>query len=178
MTPYIADAPTLETPRFRLRAPLPRDAAVWQSFFMSERAQYVGGGIDCAPGRAWRGFASIVGHWTIRGCGLFILEDRATGQTIGAAGPWFPEEWPEPEIGWSLWRPEAEGTGAMAEAVPVIRAHVYDHLGWTTAVSYIDPANARSIALAERLGATRDYAARGPDPSDLVYRHPGPEAAI
>ena len=40
-----------------------------------------------------------------------------------------------------------------------------------TLVSYIDPENARSIHLAERLGATIDDRARKQDPEDLVYRH-------
>ncbi len=40
-----------------------------------------------------------------------------------------------------------------------------------TLVSYIDPDNARSIRLAERLGATIDDHARKQDPDDLVYRH-------
>ena len=38
-------------------------------------------------------------------------------------------------------------------------------------VSYIDPGNARSIALAERLGARPDPDAPRADPDDLVYRH-------
>jgi len=39
-------------------------------------------------------------------------------------------------------------------------------------VSYIDPENARSIALAERLGAKVDTSALADDETDLVYRHP------
>ena len=49
-------------------------------------------------------------------------------------------------------------------------------LGWTTCVSYIDPANRRSIALAERLGAQEDTTAPKPDAYCRVYRHPGPVA--
>ncbi|MCP4820480.1 MAG: GNAT family N-acetyltransferase, partial [Shimia sp.] len=37
--------------------------------------------------------------------------------------------------------------------------------------SYIDPPNAPSIRLAEKLGAVRDDTAARPDPNDLVYRH-------
>jgi len=38
-------------------------------------------------------------------------------------------------------------------------------------VSYIDPENSRSIALAERLGAWPDEFATADDETDLVYRH-------
>ena len=64
-----------------------------------------------------------------------------------------------------------------AEAARAVLAHVFGTLGWTTAVSYISPQNARSIALAERLGAVRDAGAAGPAESDLVFRHSPPGAA-
>ena len=65
---------------------------------------------------------------------------------------------------------------ALTSAAEAARTHVFETLGWDTAVSYIDPQNARSIALAERLGAVRDDSAARPHPDDLVYRHPKPEA--
>lgn len=65
------------------------------------------------------------------------------------------------------------GQGLAAEAAGAARAHAFGALGWTTAVSYVDPGNARSIALAERMGAIRDDAAPVPhsDRPCLVYRH-------
>jgi RimJ/RimL family protein N-acetyltransferase len=90
-------------------------------------------------------------------------------------GPWFPEGWPEQEIGWSLWSAEAEGRGFALEAAQAARGYAYGDLGWPTAVSYIRPENRRSIALAQRLGAVLDPDAATPDDSDdLVYRHPAP----
>ncbi|MEL7026999.1 MAG: GNAT family N-acetyltransferase, partial [Pseudomonadota bacterium] len=53
----------------------------------------------------------------------------------------------------------------------------FTELGLSTLVSYIDPENARSIALAERLGAVRDDEAEKPEDNPLVYRHPTPEAS-
>ena len=49
------------------------------------------------------------------------------------------------------------------------RHFAFGILKWPSVVSYIDPANARSIALVERLGATLDTAAS--DADLLVYRH-------
>ena len=88
---------------------------------------------------------------------------------------WFPADWPETEIGWIMFE-GGEGKGYAFEAAEAARTHVFETLGWDTAVSYIDPHNARSIALAERLGAVRDDSAERPHPDDLVYRHPKPEA--
>lgn len=176
MTPHLAGTPMLETERLILRAPLPQDYPAWEPFFLSPRGTFIGGGPGHDAGRAWRAFASIIGHWAIRGCGPFVLSRRADGAPLGACGPWFPELWPEREIGWTLWDPANEGRGIMAEAAGAVIAHAFADLGWNTAVSYIDPKNARSIALAERLGAAPDPDAVVPDEDDtLVYRHPAPE---
>ncbi|HKK98127.1 MAG TPA: N-acetyltransferase, partial [Marivita sp.] len=42
--------------------------------------------------------------------------------------------------------------------------------------SYLDPKNLDSIRLAERLGCKKDHDAPTVDGSDVVYRHPAPEA--
>ena len=67
--------------------------------------------------------------------------------------------------------------GFGADTALGVVAHAGLALGLTSLVSYIDPANARSIKLAEKLGARLDPAAKGPSQGDLVYRHPLPEAA-
>lgn len=176
MTPHLAETPVIETERLVLRAPTPADYPAWESFFLSDRARYVGGGPDFDEGRAWRAFASFFGHWAMRGCGIFAIEDRRTRANVGAIGPWYPAGTPEKEISWSIWDPAFEGSGRMAEAARAVLAHVFADLGWTTAVSYIDGKNTRSVALATRLGASVDASARGPHPDDIVYRHPRPEA--
>ena len=121
----------------------------------------------------------MIGHWVLRGFGLFIVTERGRDAPLGLVGPWFPATWPEPEIGWSLWSAEAEGRGIALEAVTAARRHVFDVLGWDGAVSYIDPANDRSRVLAQRLGCTRDDSAPRPpsDPGVEVWRHPNGGAA-
>jgi RimJ/RimL family protein N-acetyltransferase len=92
-------------------------------------------------------------------------------------GPWFPEGWPEHELGWSVWNPAVEGKGFAFEAAKAARDFAWTELGWAGAVSYIDPGNDRSIALARRMGAVLDEDAASPgDGEALVFRHPAPEA--
>ena len=107
------------------------------------------------------------------------LHGQRLGRRAGHDGPWFPAGWPEREIGWSVWRADAEGKGFAYEAATAARAHAFTALGWDTAVSYIDPENTRSIALAERMGASRDDKAAHPggDLPCYVYRHPAPGGA-
>lgn len=175
--PRIAGAPVLETARLILRAPVAEDWEGWRAFAASDRARYVGGPHDLAG--AWRSFCHVVGAWVARGYGFFVFARKEGGPALGHAGPWRPADWPEAEIGWSVWSPEAEGKGFAREAAEAARAHAFRDLGWTTAVSYIHPENARSIRLAERLGARLDPAARTPwdDEKVLVYRHPAPASA-
>lgn len=175
MTGTTVHIPTLETERLILRVPRFEDFDPFFEFFSSNRADFVGGPVTDQLA-AWRGFAHIAGQWVLRGYGSFTIEHKQTRRPIGLCGPWNPITWPEKEIGWSIWSTDVEGKGYAAEAANAALDYVFLALGWETAVSYIDPGNARSIALAERLGATRDDDAITPgsgEPTALVYRHPG-----
>lgn len=180
MTPALANTPVLTTERLVLRAPRAGDWPVFADFLGSDRSRFIGGPKDRKE--AWRAFGHVIGMWVLRGFGSFVFTRKDGDTPLGMTGPWFPEGWPEREIGWTVWRPEAEGKGYAHEAAKAARDHAFRDLGWETAVSYIDGGNARSVALAERLGAILDTAARAPDPGAgapcLVYRHrhPGPEA--
>jgi RimJ/RimL family protein N-acetyltransferase len=113
----------------------------------------------------------------LNGFGRWIVADRATDAALGVVGPFFPADWPEPEIAWSVFA-EAEGRGIAFEAASAARAFAYDRLGWTTAISLIAPENIRSAALARRLGCredgTHDHPVHGAIP---IWRHPGPAEA-
>ncbi len=173
MTVALSGIPTLETERLILRGPRMEDVPFWTAFTMTERSQYVRAP-EMTEGLAWRAFAHVAGMWALRGFGSFVISLKGNDAPLGMAGPWYPVGWPEQEIGWSLWHQDAEGKGYAYEAALAARSYAYDILGWDTAVSYIARGNARSIALAERLGATLDAAATGPSRDELVYRHPSP----
>lgn len=175
MTVFLANTPVLTTERLTLRAPKIDDFAPMKAFFASDRAKFIGGPVTDLR-QQWNIFAHVVGMWALRGFGSFIVTRRGEDAAIAMTGPWYPETWPEKEIGWTCWDSALEGTGIMFEAASAAVRHAFVDLGWDTAVSYIDPENTRSIRLAERLGAVRDDAAEGPGGDGLVYRHPGPEA--
>jgi RimJ/RimL family protein N-acetyltransferase len=168
--------PTLETQRLILRKPKGDDWPRVRDFFMSDRAAMAGGPSDL--GKAWRQFAAEVGHWDILGFGMWAVTEKGDDTILGLIGPWCPADWPETEIGWLIFD-GSEGKGIAHEAAQAALSHAFKTLGWDTAVSYIDAENHRSIALAERLGATLDPNAPQPkeDQPCLVYRHPKQEAA-
>lgn len=167
------DIPVLETERLILRGPEAEDYPDFKATFTSYRARFMGGPLNAYE--AWMLYAAEIGHWEIRGFGMWMIHERATGETLGMAGGWQPAKWPEREIAWVIW-PDKAGRGIALEATHLVRRFFYDQRGWETAVSYIDPKNLDSIRLAERLGAVKDPGAPSIDGSDAVYRHPAPAA--
>ena len=166
------DIPVLETNRLILRGPASADYPDFKATFASYRSRFMGGPLNAYE--AWMLYAAEIGHWEIRGYGMWMIHDRATDETLGMAGGWFPAKWPEREIAWIIW-PDKAGHGYALEAVHRVRSHFYGLGGWNNAVSYIDPKNLDSIRLAERLGCVKDPEAQTIDGSDAVYRHPSPD---
>ena len=164
--------PVIETKRLILRGPEPEDYPDFKSTFTSYRARFMGGPLNAYE--AWMLYAAEIGHWQIRGFGMWMIHDKKTDETYGMAGGWKPAKWPEAEIAWVIW-PEAAGQGLALEATHAARRYFYQN-GWDSAVSYIDPKNLDSIRLAERLGAVKDPDAASVDGNDVVYRHPSPAA--
>lgn len=164
--------PVLETERLVLRGFAPGDVETFADFYASEASRFVGGPEDRVT--TWRRISAYAGCWMLRGYGKFVVDDKASGRTIGIVGPTYPEGWPEPEIGWTVL-PEFEGRGYAAEAARRAIQFAYDVLGWTTAISAIFPGNLRSFALAERLGAHHEGAVEiKPYGALEIYRHLSP----
>jgi RimJ/RimL family protein N-acetyltransferase len=166
-----ANIPVLETKRLSLRAPEAEDYPDFKATFSSYRSRFMGGPLNGYE--AWMLYAAEIGHWEIRGYGMWMIHLKDTDETVGMAGGWFPAKWPEREIAWIIW-PDQGGKGYGLEATTRVRKYFYNELGWETAVSYIDPKNLDSIRLAERLGAEKDHGAPTVDGNDAVYRHPSP----
>ncbi len=145
--------PEIETDRLRLRLPKTSDLDAHIAFRASPRAKGVGGPFD-APS-SFHHLESIIGQWQLRGYGRWMVADRDTDEPFGIVGIYHPMDWPEPEIGWSLYE-NAEGRGIAREAAEVARDYAYNTLGWNRIVSLIMPDNTRSIALAESMGCTNE----------------------
>jgi RimJ/RimL family protein N-acetyltransferase len=104
---------------------------------------------------AWRQMAMLVGHWLLRGFGMWAIEERASGAFVGRVGLHYPEGWPDREVAWALAR-GFWGRGYAFEAARIALSEAFDRYGWARVISLIDPANIRSIRLAERLGERFD----------------------
>lgn len=164
--------PRLETENLVLRAYREADFDTFARFYETERSRFIGGPLSREL--AWRGLATHLGHWALRGYGFWAVEEKASGTFCGHVGLWFPEGWAAPEIGWVMMA-GAEGRSIAHEAALAARRYAYGPAGWTTAISAIDPGNLRSIRLAERLGCRKEgmftHVRLGPME---IWRHPAP----
>jgi RimJ/RimL family protein N-acetyltransferase len=143
----------IETERLLLREIDPdRDFDPWAKTMEDEETvRYIGGKVlDRAE--TWRNMAGVIGHWQIRGYGFFSVENKETGEWVGRVGPWNPEGWPAPEIGWTIMR-EHWGKGYASEAARACLDFVRDVLGWESVIHVILDGNAASIGVAEKIGS-------------------------
>jgi len=164
--------PVLETERLILREPREADFSAMLAFNDSPRASFVGGGRDRQW--VWRGLLANIGHWVLRGYGLYSVDTKA-GEFIGRIGMIYHDGWDEPELGWHLFD-SYEGRGFAVEAARAARADYHARISTHPPISYIDPENARSEALARRLGAAPEREAEVFGKLIRVWRHPAPEA--
>lgn len=173
LTPQMAKAaarvqaalPRIVTDRLVLRAPVLADFPAYAAILTSDRAVHVGGPLTMDE--AWDDFCRLTAIWVLRGHGLWSVE--AQGRLVGFVLIGLEPGDHEPELGWFLTA-GAEGQGYATEAARAARDHGFAALGLTTLASYIDPKNAASARVAQRLGARADGAVEG----STVWRHGGP----
>jgi RimJ/RimL family protein N-acetyltransferase len=145
---------TLETERLLLRAFRAEDFEPYAAICADpEVMRYLGEGRPLSRSDAWRQMAMILGHWRLRGYGLWAVEERATGTLVGRIGFFKPEGWPDFELGWMLGR-HAWGKGYATEGARRALAYAFTELGRDHLISLIRPGNDPSIRVAERLGET------------------------
>ncbi len=163
----LTNAPTLVTNALILRGPQKSDLPAFTQFLGSERMESLGwAGTE---GDAWRGFIAGIGHWHWHGYGFFILEDAATGNPVGRVGILNHIEWPEPELAWHMFD-DFEGKSLCYEGAIAVRAWA-GSFGLSPLISMIAPHNARSLALATRLGAVEEARKNHDGDEAVIMRH-------
>ncbi len=160
--------PTLHTDRLTLRPYQRRDWDAYFAFAASpERTKYMGGPNNDKD--AWGWFTNDIASWALYGFGTLAIE--ADGQIAGFAGLVQPPNFPEPECGWALFD-GFEGKGYATEAGAAMLAHTFATTTLDTIVSYVDPDNAASAAVAQRLGGVEDPDAKGPfGDTNRIFRY-------
>lgn len=161
--------PTLTTKRLTLRPHVLGDFPAYVDFLASKRSHFMGGPHN--DNVAWSWFSNDVASWQLYGFGNLVITQTDSGDTVGHCGITQGPEFPEPELGWFLYK-GFEGRGYAREAATAMRDFGINQAGLKTIVSYVDAENNASIKLAKALGAKFDPNAKTPngDPCQ-VYRY-------
>ena len=159
---------TLETERLIMRMWRESDFEPYAELCADpEVMRYLGGKVFDRT-EAWRQMASMIGHWYLRGYGIWAVEEKDSGRLAGRIGCINPEGWPGFEVGWTLKR-EFWGKGYATEAGRRALEYGFNELDKPHIISLIHPENRASIRVAERLGETLEGNARVFDTDVLVY---------
>jgi RimJ/RimL family protein N-acetyltransferase len=151
MVPADMQALKLETPRLLLRPPRLEDFDGWARFLDDEEAaRFIGGRQVRAT--AWRTFMGMCGCWHMTGIAMFSVIEKSSGQWVGRLGPWYPEGWPAPEVGWGIMR-EHWGKGYASEGAAAAMDYAFDVLGWNEVIHCIHEKNLASQGVARKLGS-------------------------
>ncbi|HEX8658092.1 MAG TPA: GNAT family N-acetyltransferase [Hymenobacter sp.] len=154
--------PVLETARLLLRGYRADDYAPWVAMWQHpDYYRYFRP--DPLPNEeVWKVLLRGAGHWVLMGYGFWAVEEKATGQFIGAVGfadlkrDIEPPIGEAPEIGWVL-APEVHGRGYASEAVAAALAWGEAFFGVVRTVCIIHPENEPSLRVATKFGY-REYA--------------------
>ncbi len=163
-------APKFETERLVLRGFETRDLAPLTEFFTNPEATRFIGGVRKAE-EVYDQLSAYVGHWALYGLSLWAIEEKASGALAGFTGYLNPPDWPFPEIGWSVF-PAFQNKGYATEAARAARVGIVRLGGPAELVSYIDPENAASRRVAEKLGAQAGEMIGLRAGNAMVWRHP------
>jgi RimJ/RimL family protein N-acetyltransferase len=161
--------PELETERLRLRIPRESDVDSVFDFHADPLTKEIYR-VEYSRAEIWRRIATWIGHWQWRGYGNWILEDKSSGHYIGQCGFWYPLGWDDIEIGYGI-HPKHRGRGFAVEAATCVRDHGYKKHDFKRLVSYIQPTNANSIRVAEKVGAVPDGTFDMSGIAHIVYLH-------
>jgi RimJ/RimL family protein N-acetyltransferase len=106
---------------------------------------------------AWVRLLRNIGHWIVKGYGLFAVQERQSGQLIGEAGlADFRRQLGArfdgaPEATWTI-APSVQGQGYATEAMNGVLKWAKDSLDVRRTVCLIHSSNEPSLKVAEKLG--------------------------
>ncbi|MCA0992092.1 GNAT family N-acetyltransferase [Pseudalkalibacillus hwajinpoensis] len=94
-------------------------------------------------------------HYKVYGFGMWIVEDKGSGQVLGQCGLVLQKlvHGVEVELGY-LFAKQHWGKGYATEAAFACKKYAFNELGLSKLISLIDPQNKASLKVAKRIGMT------------------------
>jgi RimJ/RimL family protein N-acetyltransferase len=157
MTGIASQPLRIETERLVLRLHRPDDLDARLAMTNDEDVvRFIGGETQDAE-ENWTRILRYNGHWALFGCGVFAIEEKATGAFIGEAGfadfhRGLGDDFDlHPEGAW-VFSSEAQGKGYATEAMQAAIEWRESRFGATRMVCLIAHENEPSLRVAEKLG--------------------------
>lgn len=170
------DIPLIETERLILRDHRLSDfedyAAMWRDPVVT---RFIGGR-GRSREESWIRFLRHAGMWHHLGFGFWCIADKQSGRLIGEGGfhellrDMAPSIEGTLETGWTLL-PEAHGKGIAHEAVSAMLNWGRSNFPGRRITCFIDPGNAASIRLAEKLGFTEWVRSKYDGEDVILFEH-------
>lgn len=146
----------LLTPRLRLRPWTAGDAPLLVRLASDAGAiRHIPNRPEATTEAADAKLATLVGHWREHGFGLWVAEDRLSGEFAGRAGLQFIPgiDPPEAEMGY-IFREAFWGRGLASEAAAASLWFGFAHLGLDHIAALAVPENDGSVKVMRKLGMT------------------------
>jgi RimJ/RimL family protein N-acetyltransferase len=141
----------LVTDRLIMRPPRAGDLDALTAMMLDEEtARFIGGAVPRPL--SWRQLMTMIGSWHAQGFAMFSVIEKSSGRWVGRVGPWQPDGWPGPEVGWAIVR-DCWGRGYAVEGAEAATNWAFDVLGWSEVIHSIAPENAASQRVAQKLGS-------------------------
>lgn len=156
MTPML-DIPVIRSERLVLRGLRAADFPAYAAYY-TDPARTTGVGGPLSTDRVFERFASMIGHWAMRGFGRYAI--TTGGAAFGHVGLSQPGD-DAPEMTWTLWDAGQTGKGFATEAARAVLQQAFAE-GRDSIPAHVHPSNHASIAVAKRLGGVPDSATAPP----------------
>ena len=133
-----------------------------------EVMRYLGDGKVLNKMDCWIQMASMLGHWQLRGYGMWAIVEKSTNKFVGRVGLFNPEGWPGIEVCWAINR-DSWGKGFATEAALETVRWALDQKKYTKLISLIKPENIASIKVAEKIGHVYERTITVKEQKALLY---------
>ena len=147
---FVADGPTLDTDRLSLRPPRLDDLR-WSYDRIGSDPRVAWDGEASTIMESLKGLENRIAHWREHGFGMWVVIEKASGESLGFAGLVMLKGTDEVQVGYYLGR-SAWGKGYATEAGRASMRYGFMELGLSRVVAVVRPENVASQQVLAKLG--------------------------
>ena len=147
---------TLHSNRLILRPVQSDDAPAFEVFYSDPEVMAIRKFGVMDPAAARTQLQGMIEHWKTHGFGMWVVEDRATGEFAGECGLRWLEDTTDVELSYGLY-PRFRGHGLATEAARAVLDHAVNVLGLDRIVALSRGDNTASHRVLEKLGMTLEW---------------------